>query len=244
MSQSGQSALQEGIVHPARGATRSLAGTLRTLQDLATAAAASDFAAFFITAARERGRLTPALDSEYPGVSVPSRILSSSFGNEIVKRAVSSTMPSWWSGEREIASTRAFEMLRGARQTALGLPDMPGIALPVYTDNGAAGLIAFFGTEITITDQSMSVLHARCFSLFADLVRLQPGQAGGLPAVTQRELDCLKLTASGHTSEEIALVIGLSVHTTNQYLTKVTFKLDAVNRIHAVAKALRLGLIE
>ncbi len=62
--------------------------------------------------------------------------------------------------------------------------------------------------------------------------------------MTQRELDCLKLTANGYTSEEIAVILGLSVHTANQYLTKVTLKLNALNRVHAVAKALRLGLIE
>ena len=39
-------------------------------------------------------------------------------------------------------------------------------------------------------------------------------------------------------------MLKLSVHTANQYLTNTTQKLDAVNRMHAVAKALRMGLIE
>jgi DNA-binding CsgD family transcriptional regulator len=34
------------------------------------------------------------------------------------------------------------------------------------------------------------------------------------------------------------------VHTTNQYLTQSAQKLNAVSRTQAVAKALRLGLIE
>ena len=34
------------------------------------------------------------------------------------------------------------------------------------------------------------------------------------------------------------------MHTANQYLTNTAQKLDAVNRMHAVAKALRLGLID
>ncbi|TGU67737.1 helix-turn-helix transcriptional regulator, partial [Mesorhizobium sp. M1C.F.Ca.ET.144.01.1.1] len=60
----------------------------------------------------------------------------------------------------------------------------------------------------------------------------------------KRELECLKLTANGNTSEEIAKLLKLSVHTANQYLTQSTQKLNAVNRNQAVAKALRLGLIE
>ena len=58
------------------------------------------------------------------------------------------------------------------------------------------------------------------------------------------ELECLRLTAAGRTSEDIARILGLSVHTANQYLTSAGVKLDAVNRMHAVAKAMRAGLIE
>jgi FixJ family two-component response regulator len=43
--------------------------------------------------------------------------------------------------------------------------------------------------------------------------------------------------------EDIAAALGLSVHTTNQYLAATTHKLNAMSRTHAVAKALRLGLI-
>lgn len=229
---------------PRDEAVRSIADALRVLRQIASDIGASDFAVFFIGAARERGRLAPILDSDYPSVSPSSTILSSTFGDEFVKRALSSTMPSWWSGERETPSTRAFEMLGDAQQTALGLPDMPGIAFPVYAEYGAAGLVCFFGTDISLSDTSTPGIHGRCFVLFGEMVRRELGPVGRTPAVTRRELDCLRLTANGYTSEEIAVVLNLSVHTTNQYLTKVALKLNAVNRMHAVAKALRLGLIE
>ena len=48
----------------------------------------------------------------------------------------------------------------------------------------------------------------------------------------------------GASSEDIARILGLSVHTANQYMTSAGAKLDAVNRMHAVAKAMRAGLIE
>ena len=62
--------------------------------------------------------------------------------------------------------------------------------------------------------------------------------------MSAREIQCLRLTAEGKTSEEIARRLGLSVHTANQYLSATSQKLNAVNRMHAVAKALRLGLID
>ena len=76
------------------------------------------------------------------------------------------------------------------------------------------------------------------------MTRLKPLDGSNAPAISKRELECLSLTANGLTSEEIAAELGLSVHTANQYLTNTAQKLNAVNRMHAVAKALRLGLID
>ena len=76
------------------------------------------------------------------------------------------------------------------------------------------------------------------------MTRIRPGDGAKFPTISKRELECLKLTANGYTSEDIARLLKLSVHTANQYLTNTTQKLDAVNRMQAVAKALRMGLIE
>lgn len=228
----------------AEGALPTLGDAVAATRAIAEDMQASDFAVFFIGAARERGRLSPIFDSDHPEVSAASTILSSSFGDEFVRNAVSSTLPRWWSGERESPSTRAFAALQDSRHTALGLPDIPGIAFPVYAEQGAVGLVAFLGTDISLTDATMAAAHARCFTLFAGIARMDLAQISRAPMISQRELDCLRLTASGYTSEEIAVTLGLSVHTTNQYLTKVAYKMNTVSRMHAVAKALRLGLIE
>src|SRR5690606_32909918 len=83
-----------------------------------------------------------------------------------------------------------------------------------------------------------------CHALFDSLPDTPPERSEPAPAISRRELQCLKLTAEGLTSEEIALRLGLSVHTANQYLANATEKLDAANRVHAVATALRAGLID
>ena len=49
--------------------------------------------------------------------------------------------------------------------------------------------------------------------------------------------------SDGCISESIAEKLGLSVHTVNAYLGTATTKLDAVNRVQAIAKAIRLGYI-
>lgn len=60
---------------------------------------------------------------------------------------------------------------------------------------------------------------------------------------TAREIECLLWCSMGKTSSEIATIVGLSEHTVNHYLISSAKKLECTNRIHAVANALRHGLI-
>jgi len=61
--------------------------------------------------------------------------------------------------------------------------------------------------------------------------------------LSQRELECLRWSAEGKTSSEISQIMSLSEHTINYYLVSAARKLDAVNRIQAVAQSIREGWI-
>ena len=61
--------------------------------------------------------------------------------------------------------------------------------------------------------------------------------------LTPRELDCLHWFAEGKTSQEIGIILGISARTVNMHANSIIQKMDASNRINAVAKAIRLGLI-
>ncbi len=61
--------------------------------------------------------------------------------------------------------------------------------------------------------------------------------------ITERERECLAWVAEGKTSAELAQIIGLSEHTVNHYLLSATRKMDSVNRIQAVVKAVYKDLI-
>ncbi len=95
-----------------------------------------------------------------------------------------------------------------------------------------------------IDEAGLCDAHARCFALFGEVARQRLQDCAKVLPVSKREIECLRLTANGMTSEDIASSLGLSEHPAHQYLTNSTHKLNAVNRIHAVAKALRSGLID
>ncbi|MBL8648267.1 MAG: autoinducer binding domain-containing protein [Sphingosinicella sp.] len=62
--------------------------------------------------------------------------------------------------------------------------------------------------------------------------------------LSERELECLAWSARGKTIEDIATIIDISPETVRIYLKRINQKLDTVNRAHAIARAVALGLID
>ena len=58
-----------------------------------------------------------------------------------------------------------------------------------------------------------------------------------------RELEILSMIADGRSTEETASALALSRHTVKKHVDSVLRKLKANNRTHAVAQAIRKGLI-
>jgi DNA-binding CsgD family transcriptional regulator len=62
-------------------------------------------------------------------------------------------------------------------------------------------------------------------------------------SLSGREIECLRWSAAGKSSDEIAIILHLSPHTVVGYLKTAMRKLDSVNRMQAVARALRYRLL-
>lgn len=203
---------------------------------------ARDFALCLAGPPAESGRLTACFDSDYPGSMSAARLLGGGIGEHLMRHARQSTAPCWWTDDAD--APEVFSALTWTSRIEPLAQSGRGIAFPVYTDRGQVGLFIFGGPELSPNPETLHDLHGRCFALFDAVSRIISPQSRDLPSMSRREIECLKLTSRGYTSEEIAKLLKLSVHTANQYLTQTTQKLNAVNRMHAVAKALRLGLID
>lgn len=64
-----------------------------------------------------------------------------------------------------------------------------------------------------------------------------------VPALTRRELDCVRWAAEGKTEWETAGILGVAPATVASHLGSARRKLNANNKVHLVTKALRLGVI-
>jgi len=215
----------------------------RRLQNIAGECGAAEFTLFMLVAAGDRRRLIPVLDTEHPGISETTRLLALRLGDNFARRIAHSMVPRRWAGS-ETGACEAMQALHWADEWDAPDATATGIALPLMAERGQAGCVIFSGGAIATDMAHLADLHGRCFSIFSAVARLRGTQAAKAPAMSRRETECLRLAAEGRTSEEIAVQLGLSVHTANQYIATTARKLNAVNRMHAVAKALRAGLID
>lgn len=187
----------------------------------------------------------PLADSDYPGNSGLSARLAGKLSEQLQLLPNRSPMPFWWA-KRDISSHAVLmlQRLRWARRVDAPEGLALGLGFPLMADGQSDGLVLFEGEDLILNDRIVCEVHARCLALFSVLARLHIPATGRQPQLSRREVECLKLTASGLTSHEIADRLGLSANTANQYLMSSGQKLNAVNRTHAVAKALRGRLIE
>lgn len=104
-------------------------------------------------------------------------------------------------------------------------------------------IIAFSGVKPTITEQEKMELFFRALALLENHVRQETVLDGPRERLTGREIECLRWSAAGKSSEEIAIILEISSHTVASYLKAAMRKLDSVNRMQAIARACRYRLL-
>ncbi len=88
------------------------------------------------------------------------------------------------------------------------------------------------------------IRHAGLFaSYLVSIVWSQKVPVGREADLTDREVECLYWIAEGKTSEEIAVILGISRNTINNYITSIMRKTATRNRPEAVAYAVRNHLV-
>jgi len=74
-----------------------------------------------------------------------------------------------------------------------------------------------------------------------DRVLLSEGATSRLPGLTPREREIMHLMAEGGTAQDVGDALGVSVETVRTHVRNVIRKLQARNRVHAIAIALQRG---
>lgn len=152
------------------------------------------------------------------------------YQDEFLRDLVSLKRPKIWTEDQ---STRYCSLMSGSR--ILGIPHLTsrGHRYCVILGDSAA---AREGEQLSDIIYDFSNITRR----FCDF----HGAEGDAPSFSKREREVTEWTSEGKTTAEIAIILGLSEYTVNEYISSAMKKIDAMSRGHLVAKAIRLGIIE
>jgi len=206
---------------------------------------AQNFAVYRITGAGvpAKQRLVCELENWGPSNSGFSRAFIDAHGEALLDHIEKSLLPVVWGGGLDRAAPGPASIAPFMTRLKDGLVPFSGIAFPVRLGAVGNGFVVFTGDDLQLANDMIVELHARSCQIMIDLLSLDERRVAAAEALSEREIACLQLAGDGRISEEIAEKLGLSVHTVNAYLGSATIKLDSVNRIQAIAKAIRLGYI-
>lgn len=163
-------------------------------------------------------------------------------GSPVIERLRRSTIPFTYDTALDVR-----RRLDGKAAAVLSLFDRSGLKrgvyIPVHDVHGTCGAVAFGGERETVSGGEIKELTFLASVLFSRLGEIRDTHRAPPGGLSRREIECLHWAAAGKTTTEMAQILKLSEYTVNHYLSRATRKLDSVNRVQTVAKAIRAGLI-
>ena len=134
-----------------------------------------------------------------------------------------------------------------ARAAECGLVN--GLSIPLKAPSGEVAIFSLSTRNAEDMDTRLlfALAHAQAMgvTLFEHCARvIADTSTDKSQRLTPREIECLFWACEGKTTWEISKIIDVTERTIIFHLTSATKKLGAVNRQHAVAKAIIMGLVK
>jgi LuxR family quorum sensing-dependent transcriptional regulator len=122
-----------------------------------------------------------------------------------------------------------------------------GFTVPIYGYDGYQACVTYGGPIGGHSELDLSGLHIISLIAFSMAKDLCGAGSGSRDAedfeLTQREVQVLKWLSVGKSNWEISRILGISEGTVEKHMAGISRKMDVSNRTHAVAEALRTGII-
>ncbi|MEP6722090.1 MAG: LuxR family transcriptional regulator [Variovorax sp.] len=123
-----------------------------------------------------------------------------------------------------------------------------GWAQSCFDGHGRVGMLTLARSHEKLTRREL-LAHEPLLRWLANLAhmtlssRLPRARHDAAVALTDRQVEVLKWSADGKTCEEAAAILGISAHTVHFHVKNAVSRLDAANKLAAVARATKLGLL-
>lgn len=148
----------------------------------------------------------------------------------------------WREASKEIRIDRGAKAVMG-EASEFKLRDW--LAFPLITLDGQIMMVSLGGEKIEMSDMEFGMITLAATYAIGRAMQLQIAGERTVEHVelTPRERECLTWAAEGKSEWEISQILGISEHTSEKHLLNAKHKLGAVNRVQAVAEAIRRGYI-
>jgi DNA-binding CsgD family transcriptional regulator len=159
-----------------------------------------------------------------------------------VAHGTRSAQPVVWSNK---LFERAPQMWEEARSFGLRV----GWAQSCFGPDGRVGMLTLARSNDRLTRKEL-LAHDPLMRWLANTAHLTlAGYLGGAQAafhepLTRRQVEVLRWTADGKTSEEIASILAISANTVNFHIKNAVARLRVANKSAAVARSSKLGLLD
>jgi LuxR family quorum sensing-dependent transcriptional regulator len=156
-----------------------------------------------------------------------------------------STRPFLWSDVKydPRKQPRAHRVMMEAREVGM----LGGFTVPIYGYDGYQACVTMGGKPCDVSDRELDALHLISLVGFSVAKDLRSGNARTHVVdefqLTERETEVLKWSSVGKTAWEIGCILSISERTVEYHLKSISQKMNVVNRTHAVALAIRSGVI-
>ncbi len=175
--------------------------------------------------------------------SVGTKGILQAYGEQLAEHVEQSTLPLLWNGGDDSNTAETPDLNHFVTRLKERSLPFSGIALPVKLGAAGNGIVVLTSAYLDLSADTIIELHIQATRTMIAMLQNDVRYSKASELLSEREITCLQMAGDGLTSEEVAERLGLSVHTVNAYLGAATTKLDSVNRIQAIAKAIRLGYI-
>jgi LuxR family quorum sensing-dependent transcriptional regulator len=158
-----------------------------------------------------------------------------------IRRLTTDPTPFLWSEieplyRRDPAATRVMNEASSFRLRQ-------GFTVPLVTLDGRVAGFSFGAERLDLSPELRGMLHLVAAYAFGRSVLLSEGPVRSPVELTPREREALQWAAAGKSEWEIGEMMAISEHGAEKHLRSVHRKLGAASRAHAVAEAMRRGLI-
>jgi LuxR family transcriptional regulator, quorum-sensing system regulator BjaR1 len=164
------------------------------------------------------------------------------FVDPAIRRVMSDISPFLWS---ELSPTcRDDPMAIRVMKEAADFGLRNGFTVPLITLEGDTVGFSIAGGNLDIPPYARGMLSLLATYALGSAFKLHHSKREQERIrITKRERDILQWAATGKTEWEIGEILGISEHAVDKFFRNIRHKLNATNRTHAIAEAIRLSII-